>query len=173
VDLIEFFKIGMARRIVPPVFPSMTVFAKHRVNLGIGTKKMPGGVKSIGLPHWNAERDAIPYQDESVCEIWALHFLEHIENVMGVLRECHRVLTPGGVMNIVVPYGACHMYVHDLTHKHMFNEDTWRQTFKNTYYSDKNLSDEENNGWRFEIGTNVIMGVKGENLALVTQLLRY
>jgi SAM-dependent methyltransferase len=169
MDLIEFFRIGMDRDIPQPRYPRNDVFALHRINLGIGEKVMPGGVVSIGLPEWNAEFDPIPYEDNTVCEVWALHFLEHVKDVLGVLRECHRVLAPGGIMNIVVPYGACHMYVHDLTHVHMFNEDTWRQTFKNQYYQDKEIP----GGWRFNIGTNVIMGVKGENLALCTQLIRY
>lgn len=169
MDLIEFFMIGMDRKIEKLCESGNRIFAQSRLNLGIGTKQMPPGVVSIGLPDWDAEIDMIPRADSSVCEIWALHFLEHIENVMFVLQECHRVLAPGGVMNIVVPYGACHMYVHDLTHKHMFNEDTWRQTFKNEFYNDKNIK----GGWKWDIGTNVIMGVKGENLALCTQLLKY
>lgn len=138
------------------------------INLGIGSKQMPSYVESIGLPHWDAECEPLPYPDGTVGTIWALHFLEHIQNVLYVLRECHRVLQGGGVMNIVVPYGACHMYVHDLTHKHMFNEDTWRQTFANLYYNDKDIA----GGWNWDVGTNVIMGVKGENLALLTQLVR-
>ena len=168
-SLIDFFRIGMDRRIEPVQYPTNEVMALAHINLGIGKKPMPGGVVSIGLPDWNAETDPIPYRDGHVATIWALHFLEHVENVLGVLKECHRVLAPGGVMNIVVPYGACHMYVHDLTHKHMFNEDTWRQTFGNTYYGDKEIE----GGWQWVVNTNVIMGVKGENLALMTQLLKF
>lgn len=166
MDLIEFFRIGMDRDIR---WPRGFTSRGQCINLGIGTKVLPERVVSIGLPNWNAETDPLPFSDGTVSEIWALHFLEHIENVLGVLRECHRVLNPGGVMNIVVPYGACHMYVHDLTHRHMFNEDTWRQTFKNAYYQDKEIE----GGWQWEVGTNVIMGVKGENLALLTQLLKH
>jgi predicted SAM-dependent methyltransferase len=136
-----------------------------QLNLGIGHKDM-GEIPSIGLPYWNAEQDMIPRKGGSVGTIWALHFLEHIQNVMWVLRECQRVLQPGGLLNIVVPYGACHMYVHDLTHKHMFNEDTWRQTFRNAYYDDKGTD------WLFDVGANFIMAVKGENLALFTQLIK-
>lgn len=160
VRIEDFFQIGMDRIVMPPVDP-----AGEQLNLGIGHKDM-GAIPSIGLPEWDAERDPIPYRDNRFGTIWALHFLEHIDNVLGVLRECHRVLAPGGTMNIVVPYGACHMYVHDLTHKHMFNEDTWRQTFRNSYYDDKGTD------WDFDVTFNIIMAVKGENLALLTQLIK-
>jgi predicted SAM-dependent methyltransferase len=161
VRLEEFFHIGMDRRVFAPNDPR-----GPQINLGHGNKQMPDGVVSIGLPEWDAEIDPIPFDTESIGTIWALHFLEHIENVLWVLRECHRVLRPGGAMNIVVPYGACHMYVHDLTHRHMFNEDTWRQTFHNAYYDDKGTD------WYWEVSFNMIMGIKGENLALFTQLIK-
>ena len=164
MNLQELFRIGMDRA-VPQ---SAKRPDKRSINLGVGNKEMPSGVVSIGLPEWNAETDPLPYANESIGEIWALHFLEHIDNVLGVLAECQRVLVPGGVMRIVVPYGACHMWVHDLTHKHMFNEDTWRQTFRNAYYGDKDLP----GGWKFRVGLNLIMGVKGENLALFTELIK-
>lgn len=160
MNLQDVFKIGMDRRV--PVWEN---HIEPQLNLGIGHKSM-GDVPSIGLPDWNAERDEIPRDRNSVGTIWALHFLEHIDNVLGVLKECERTLKPGGLLNIVVPYGACHMYVHDLTHKHMFNEDTWRQTFNNAYYDDKGTD------WLFDIGANFIMAVKGENLALFTQLIK-
>jgi predicted SAM-dependent methyltransferase len=158
----SFFEIGMDRAL--PVLKGAT--GDVRINLGIGYKEMPEGVVSIGLPEWDANEMLIPYDNETVDEIWALHFLEHVNDPMAILMDCQRVLKPGGIMNICVPYGACHMYVHDLTHQHMFNEDTWRQTFRNQYYGDKGTDAD----WKFEIGLNVIMAVKGENLALLTQL---
>jgi predicted SAM-dependent methyltransferase len=43
--------------------------------------------------------------DGSVAEIYAGHMLEHLEreDARGFLRECHRVLVPGGRLGIVVP----------------------------------------------------------------------
>ena len=165
MNLEQFFGLGMDRTIEPlRQRPSRGV----SVNLGIGNKPMPDGVISIGLPDWDAERDPLPFEDGAVGEIWALHFLEHIDNVVELLGECHRVLAPGGVMNIVVPYGACHLWMQDLGHRRMFNEDTWKTTFANKYYRDKELA----GGWRWRVGTNVIMAVKGQNLALLTQLVR-
>lgn len=165
-----FFKIGMDRDITLPQTRDHGRFVakgKHRINLGGGTKRMPKGVVSLGFAEgWNAETDAIPYNDGAVAEVWAVHFLEHINNLIPLLRECERVLMPNGVMNIVVPYGACHMAIHDVTHVRMFNEDSFPHLFNGTPYY-KPAGD-----WKFTVTTNVIMGVKGENLALLTQLER-
>lgn len=47
----------------------------------------------------------IPYADGSVDEIAAIHFLEHLDHPTGAefLRECFRVLRPGGRLGVVVP----------------------------------------------------------------------
>lgn len=160
MNLQEFFEICMDREVPKVLDPQ-----QPQINLGIGSKEIGPEVQSIGLPEWDAETDPIPYGDESVGTVWALHFLEHIGNVFYVLRECERVLRPGGILNVVVPYGACHMWVHDLSHKHMFNEDTWRVAFGNPYYDDQGP-------WRFRVHLNIIMAVKGENLALLSQLIK-
>lgn len=156
------FELGMDRQ-VSKGFRGMAT--GHKINLGGGTKRMPEGVVNCGYDEdYDANLDDIPYGDNSVSTIYALHFLEHVHNVNRVLADCQRVLVRGGLMNIVVPYGTCHMAVQDLDHKHFFNEDSWRHTFANPYY---NPVDGE---WKFDIVYNLIMGVKGENLALVTQL---
>lgn len=165
MDLVEFFRIGMDRVVGPLHDPPKD---GYRINLGIAPKKMPEGVHSIGLPDWNAEYEPIPYDDRSVAEIWALHFLEHIDNIFFLLAECHRVLRPGGTFNITVPYGTCHMAMQDLGHRHYFNESTWDHAFDNPYYDQHGTA----NDWLWIVTTNVIMGVKGENLALMTQIVK-
>jgi len=47
----------------------------------------------------------LPYQNSSVDRIFHEHMLEHIDEVDGFkfLKECYRILKPGGVMRIVVP----------------------------------------------------------------------
>lgn len=50
-------------------------------------------------------RKGIPLPTNSVQYIYTSHFLEHLsrKDVVRVLRECYRVLKPGGWMRIVVP----------------------------------------------------------------------
>jgi glycosyltransferase involved in cell wall biosynthesis/predicted SAM-dependent methyltransferase/intein/homing endonuclease len=50
-------------------------------------------------------RSGLPYPDDSVDIILASHFLEHLTREEGekFLRECFRVLKPGGVIRLAVP----------------------------------------------------------------------
>jgi len=47
----------------------------------------------------------LPWPDASVSEIYAGHFLEHLERIQAsdFLDECWRVLVPGGTLGILVP----------------------------------------------------------------------
>ena len=49
--------------------------------------------------------EGIPYKDNEVDLIFTSHFLEHIDRAQGktFLKECHRVMKPGGVIRISVP----------------------------------------------------------------------
>jgi len=135
------------------------------LNIGAGHKLLDNTV-SLDLPEWNAEFDPIPLTDGSVEHIIAFHIIEHIQNVVGLLRECQRVLRVDGTLNIVVPYGASDIALQELDHKHFFTEETWKTLFHNPYF------DKDKNDWHWRIGYNLIMGLNHRNLALVTQLIR-
>lgn len=161
----EFFKLGMDRNVPTPVRDYG--HGLKRINLGGVTERLGADIESIGYEQdWDGEVDALPFYDESVDEIWAVHFFEHIRNLVPLLRECERVMKTGAIMNIVVPYGAVHMAIHDVTHVRFFNEDSWPHLFYGTsYYLPAGP-------WRLRIHTNFIMGVKGENIALLTQVIK-
>ena len=50
-----------------------------------------------------------PWPDNSVAAVYSSHTLEHMSRAQGqtFLRQCNRVLEPGGVIRIVVPDLAC------------------------------------------------------------------
>ncbi len=51
-------------------------------------------------------KDILPFKNDSVKEIYISGVLEQIlqnEHLIHTLNECHRVLVPGGVMEVVVP----------------------------------------------------------------------
>jgi predicted SAM-dependent methyltransferase len=71
-------------------------------------------------------REPLPFADESIAEIYTEHFLEHLDlpnvedptgwefeagarrsDARSFLRECHRVLARGGVLDVVVPDAEC------------------------------------------------------------------
>lgn len=50
-------------------------------------------------------KDGLPYEDNSIEEIYAGHFIEHltIRNAIKVLEDCKRVLKPNGIITITIP----------------------------------------------------------------------
>jgi predicted SAM-dependent methyltransferase len=83
----------------------------RKLNVGSGDYPLPGWANLDSSPERNAEivADATTYLRDCEAgrydEIYAGHFLEHLEReeAAGFLRECYRVLSPGGKMGIVVP----------------------------------------------------------------------
>lgn len=76
----------------------------HRV--GVISEDRYRRIKSVDgkIIVWDL-RQGIPFADNSMDVVYHSHVLEHIdrEAAPGFLRECHRVLKPGGSIRIVVP----------------------------------------------------------------------
>lgn len=90
-----------------------------KLNIGCGEYLSEGWINIDSDPRIPADLHAIvppiPFEDNSVDEIAAVHFLEHLERDVATefLKECHRVLKPGHRLGIVVPdtYAVCSEYV--------------------------------------------------------------
>lgn len=80
------------------------------LNLGCGEQFHPAwenidfqshsaGVKAHDL------RKPLPFPDESCAVVYHSHVLEHFSRALApvFLKECHRVLIPGGILRVVVP----------------------------------------------------------------------
>jgi predicted SAM-dependent methyltransferase len=80
-----------------------------KLHLGCGKTFKPGWINIDLWPHADLALDMrrpLPFEDGSCALIYSEHFLEHIdypEPVVGLLRECYRVLRPGGVFSVGVP----------------------------------------------------------------------
>ena len=157
----ELFWQGMDRNIPCLVDPPGGL----ALNVGAGNKVIEGAIP-LDYPEWDADKDPLPFDNNEISTIHAYHFLEHIRDPVGMLLEFQRTLMVGGVINIVVPYYTSQMAAHDLDHKHVFCEETWRVMLGNPYYDKHKIE------WKLKVGTNVIMGVVERNLALITQLVR-
>lgn len=158
------FYLGMDRTI-PNIWQPPSQAFGTAFNLGSGSKVIPGAIP-LDYPQWDADRDLIPAMANSVTMIHAYHFLEHVRDPIRVLQECQRVLVPGGVINIVVPYYNAQIAAQDLDHKHQFCEQTWQILFANPYY-DKNKIE-----WKLRVHFNLICGIVERNLCLMTQLVK-
>lgn len=100
-----------------------------KLDLGAGKVKRPG-FKSIDLngePDYklDLEEAKLPFKDNEVDEILALHTLEHIKNLLPLMNELHRVLKPLGKIKIVVPKFPHRDSVRDPTHVRYFVPETF------------------------------------------------
>lgn len=138
------------------------------VNLGSGDSRI-AYADNLDLPGWRAI-DGIPHGDDIVDVVHAYHFLEHLRApvMIFMLSEIERVLKPGGVANIVVPYARADIAFQDPTHECYFTEETWRTIFQNNYY----MMPGHEREWKFDIGFNLIAGIVSRNLAIFTQLIK-
>ena len=108
------------------------------LDLGCGPSKKPGfiGIDKLMLPGVDFIADmetGLPFlPDNSVDEIYTSHFIEHIDNLELLLRECHRVVKPNGILNIYVPHFSNPYFYSDFTHKRFFGLYTF------LYFSDHN-----------------------------------
>lgn len=86
---------------------------KRKLNLGGGPEWSTAGWLNLDLcTGYDLETQLLtPFQDHSVSKIYTSHALEHlkIQSVLPLLKECFRVLCPGGVIRIVVPDVELHI----------------------------------------------------------------
>lgn len=80
------------------------------LHLGCGPKRLPGFINIDGnFLHktnlWLDLRNGLPFPDCTVASIYSCHVFEHFypDDLAQLLRECHRVLRPGGGLRGVVP----------------------------------------------------------------------
>lgn len=52
---------------------------------------------------WNIE-ESIPLPDNSCTNIFCSHVIEHIDNLIGLMNECWRILKPEGELYIICPH---------------------------------------------------------------------
>lgn len=78
-----------------------------RLNLGSGLQQIAGWTSYDIDPEMGADItgsvEALPFEDDSIEEIYASHVLEHVEYDSPALSEWYRVLVPGGRCTVIVP----------------------------------------------------------------------
>lgn len=174
-DIGKFFYIGMKREsdlfLIDPKITDQVIKRKLKIiNLGAGNQKLLGAI-NFDLPEWDAESGVIPLPDESVGIIHSHHFFEHINNLKQILFECQRVLVKGGSLYITVPHWKGSMAYQDINHVNFFTLDTWKILFANPFY-DTRQGDKQEYKWKLKVLFNMVLGVKEENLALCTQMIK-
>jgi len=69
---------------------------------GVDIKKFNNDVKHV----FDLDILPLPFENESVDEIYSSHVMEHLTNPMQTIAEFYRILKPGGKVIIKVPYFA-------------------------------------------------------------------
>ena len=106
--------------------------------MGTGDKKLPGYLNVDANPEVHPDLvlriPPLPFGDDSIDEIHASHFLEHVSELVELMDECFRVLKSGGIMSIVVPYALSHTAFQDPYHVRFFvPESFWYFTSRMAY----------------------------------------
>lgn len=98
------------------------------LNLGCGEDYLPGAVnvdqfaRAADLRH---DLNLIPYPfaDNEFNAIRCMNVIEHLEDVVAVMQELHRIGRPGCTVTIRVPHFRSACLYEDITHRHGF---AWR-----------------------------------------------
>lgn len=100
------------------------------INLGCGNKKQQGeiGVDIIATPEVDIVTDLnqypLPFEDNSVDIVRSSHVFEHIDDLIALMEDIHRMLKPGGLLEFTVPHVSNIDFFRDPTHKHSFTFGT-------------------------------------------------
>lgn len=101
-----------------------------RLHLGCGRHHRPGFVNVDARPVPAADmvldlEGPWPWPDDSVDEIVAHHVLEHLMDLPAFMDKAHRVLRPGGALDVRVPHHRHRNADTDPTHRIRFTEHTF------------------------------------------------
>ena len=117
-----------------------------KLDIGCGKNKRVGfvGLDRVKMPGvdivCNLDREKMPLQDNSVSEVYSMHFMEHVSDLLTVMEEVWRVCEEGAKVTIAVPYFTSVGAFRDPTHRQFFTFETFDH-FTNTkrlpsFYSD-------------------------------------
>ncbi len=96
------------------------------LDLGCGKRKVPGAIGVDIDPCSSADiifdlnRTPYPFQDNVFDRVYARHILEHLEDIVAVMKEIHRISKPGAHLLILTPHFSSYSSFTDISHKHHF-----------------------------------------------------
>lgn len=115
---------------------------KYKINIGGGLKRYDGFVNldmdPLCEPDYlcNIGKDPLPFEDNSVTEVYAFHILEHIpgDSFFHLIKELYRVMEDGAIIHVEVPHHRHDEFYGDPTHCRPFTVDTFRLFSKKYNY---------------------------------------
>jgi SAM-dependent methyltransferase len=107
---------GVAKATLPNYLLRKSLYALRpasrpaHLHLGCGPKYLEGFINIDANPFYSVDlwldvRNGLPFRANSVDSIYSTHMVEHFFDceLRRMLRECHRVLRPGGGVRLIVP----------------------------------------------------------------------
>jgi len=102
-----------------------------KLNLGCGNDIKEGWINldKIKLKDVDVVYDLnklpLPFKDSSIDYILCNNILEHIDDYISLLKDCHRILKKDGEIEIILPHFTSVDSYSDPTHKHLFSSQTF------------------------------------------------
>ena len=101
------------------------------LNLGCGNRPIKGAINQDKIKHsqWvDVAFDLNNYpwlwNDNTFDMVYAMDVLEHLVDFVRALEECHRILKPGGILELQVPNALHPISFRDPSHLHFFTADS-------------------------------------------------
>jgi SAM-dependent methyltransferase len=111
------------------------------LDFGCGLRKRPGAIGIDVNPRSSADvihdlnQFPYPFPDNSFDEIFCDNVIEHLDNVVMVMEELHRIAKPSAEVIVIVPFYP-HRQAHtDPTHKHYFGIHSFDYFIEGTAYA--------------------------------------
>lgn len=100
----------------------------HNLELGAGNTRRSGFFTvdlSLSADFPYDLRAGLPFQKNSIDFIYGEHVLEHfsIQDLLNLLKECYRVLKPGGRLSVVVPDAS--IYINAYSKNDLFDKENY------------------------------------------------
>ncbi|MFH1656543.1 MAG: methyltransferase domain-containing protein [Candidatus Nealsonbacteria bacterium] len=121
-----------------------TEIKKMKLHLGCGNNYMKGYINCDYTNKVKVDKivnleKKLPFEDNSIDEIYSRNTFEHINDFMGLMKELYRICKPDAKLTIIVPYFSHYGAFQDPTHKRFFALRTFdyfdsKNSF--SYYSD-------------------------------------
>jgi len=116
------------------------------LDVGCGLRKRDGAVGIDINPRSHADvihdLDQFPYPfadnefDEIVCD----NILEHLQDIIRVMEELHRISRAGGRVIVIVPFFSHRNAFNDPTHRHFFGTRSFQYFIQGSAFSDYKYS---------------------------------
>ena len=101
------------------------------LDLGCGNNKYDGAIgvdisptSQADIIH-NLNKFPWPFSDNEFDEVICNDILEHLDEIVPVIEEIHRITKSGGLLKIRIPHFSNHNAYCDITHKHFFSSESF------------------------------------------------